>query len=85
MRFRKIGLKADESETTLQLLSHDDKIDSEILPVGTKILGSIWWIWEKTSVSNLITCNATRYLSFSPKHVSLDFKSESFNCIKNVS
>ena len=83
MRFRKIGLKVDKSET--KFLITYVKIEFVILPGGTKILGSIWWIWEKTSVSNLITCNATRYLSFSPKHVSLDFKSESFNCIKNVS
>ena len=59
MRFRKIGLKVDKSETTFLLLSHDDKIESVILPGGTKILGLIWWICEKTSVSNLITCNAT--------------------------
>ena len=67
MRFRKIGLKVDKSETTFLLLSHDDKIEFLILPGGAKILGSIWWIWDKTSVSTLITCNAN--FSCSQKHV----------------
>ena len=38
MRFRKIGLKVDKSETTFLLLSHDDKIESVILPGGTYVL-----------------------------------------------
>ena len=37
MRFRKIGLKIDKSETTFLLLSFDDKNESVILPGGTKI------------------------------------------------
>ena len=55
MRFRKIGLKIDKSETTFLLLSHDDKNESVILPGGTKILGLIWWI----SDTLILTYNVT--------------------------